>query len=142
MAVFFGSVQNCFSKAAKYSLFDTTKEMSFIPLSSDHKLKGKAAIDGIGSRLGKSGGSIIHQGLLLIFSTLSASAPYVAAILLGVIALWMVAVRSLGRQFAALSKLREYNEEKDDNESDPTDSSSRSNQNSDDNSMARVTVSV
>ena len=56
IAVFFGSAQNCLSKAAKYSLFDTTKEMAFIPLNPDEKLRGKAAIDGVGSRLGKSGG--------------------------------------------------------------------------------------
>jgi AAA family ATP:ADP antiporter len=99
LAVYLGSVQNCFTKAAKYSLFDTTKEMAFIPLESELKLKGKAAIDGIGSRLGKSGGSLIHQGLLIIFGTLSSSTPYVAAILLGVIAIWIIAVRTLGKEF-------------------------------------------
>ena len=105
MAVFFGAVQNCFSKAAKYSLFDTTKEMAFIPLTSDHKLKGKAAIDGIGSRLGKSGGSFLHQGLLLIFSTLSASTPYVALVVIGTMVVWITAVRSLGRKFKAIGSL-------------------------------------
>lgn len=99
IAVFLGSMQNCFSKAAKYSLFDATKEMAFIPLSSEHKLKGKAAIDGIGSRLGKAGSSFVHQGLLFIFWSLSASAPYVAAILLIAIGLWILAVISLGKQF-------------------------------------------
>jgi len=99
LAVFLGSTQNCFSKAAKYSLFDTTKEMSFIPLAPEHKLKGKAAIDGIGSRLGKSGGSLIHQGLLFFFCNLSVSTPYVAGILLAVLLVWIIAVRSLGRQF-------------------------------------------
>lgn len=99
IAVFFGGAQNCLSKAAKYSVFDATKEMSYIPLSHEVKLKGKAAIDGVGSRFGKSGGSLIHQGLLMGFSTLTASAPYVAAILFGVIIFWIVAARSLGRQF-------------------------------------------
>jgi ATP:ADP antiporter, AAA family len=99
LAIFLGSTQNCFSKAAKYSLFDATREMAFIPLSSEHKLKGKAAIDGIGSRLGKSGSSCVHQGLLFIFWSLSASAPYVAAILLVAIGLWILAVISLGKQF-------------------------------------------
>lgn len=104
LAVFLGSVQNCFTKAAKYSLFDTTKEMAFIPIAPELKLKGKAAIDGIGSRLGKSGGSLIHQGLLIIFGTLTSSTPYVAAILLAVIALWIIAVRSLGKQFSEKTK--------------------------------------
>jgi AAA family ATP:ADP antiporter len=99
LAVFVGSLQNCFTKAAKYSLFDATKEMAFIPLAPEHKLKGKAAIDGIGSRLGKSGGSVIHTFLLILFSNLSNSTPYVAAILLAVIAVWIIAVRALGVQF-------------------------------------------
>lgn len=103
IAVFFGGAQNCLSKAAKYSVFDTTKEMAYIPLSHECKLKGKAAIDGVGSRLGKSGGSLIHQGLLMIFSTLTVSAPYVAVILLGVIIFWIIAAKSLGKQFNALT---------------------------------------
>ncbi len=102
IAVFFGAAQVCMSKACKYSVFDSTKEMTFIPLSHECKLKGKAAIDGVGSRMGKSGGSIIHQGLLMIFATVSASAPYVAIILFLVIAGWMAAVRSLGKQFAEI----------------------------------------
>lgn len=100
--VFIGASQNCLSKGCKYSVFDATKEMAFIPLDHDFKLKGKAAIDGVGSRFGKSGGSLLHQGLLIIFTTLSASAPYVAAILLGVIMLWIVAVKALGLQLHAL----------------------------------------
>ncbi len=102
IAVFFGGAQNCLSKAAKYSVFDATKEIAYIPLSHESKLKGKAAIDGVGSRLGKSGGSLVHQGLLMIFATLSASAPYVAGILLAVIAFWILAARSLGLQFRDL----------------------------------------
>lgn len=102
IAVFFGASQVCLSKACKYSIFDSTKEMTFIPLGHESKLKGKAAIDGVGSRLGKSGGSIIHQGLLMIFATVSTSAPYVAVILMIVIGLWMIAVRSLGKQFKGL----------------------------------------
>lgn len=104
IAVFFGSVQNCFSKAAKYSLFDATKEMAFVPLASEPKLKGKAAIDGIGSRLGKSGGSVIHQGLLLCFGSLSASAPYVGAIILVVLFVWILAIRTIGHEFETLTK--------------------------------------
>jgi len=103
IAVFFGSAQNSLSKAAKYSVFDTTKEIAFIPLSHESKLRGKAAIDGVGSRLGKSGGSLIHQGLVLFLASVSASVPYVAAILLGVIVVWFFAARSLGKQFNQLT---------------------------------------
>lgn len=103
IAVLFGAAQNSLSKAMKYSVFDGTKEMAFIPLGHESKLKGKAAIDGVGSRLGKSGGSIIHTGLLMLFGSLMSSAPYVAAILSIVIVFWIYATRSLGRQFNALT---------------------------------------
>jgi AAA family ATP:ADP antiporter len=107
LAVFFGSVQNCFTKAAKYSVFDATKEMAFIPLDREERMKGKAAIDGIGSRMAKSGGSVIHQGLLLFFGTLTYSAPYVALIVIGVTAVWIMAVKSLGRKFRQYTKEHE-----------------------------------
>lgn len=102
--VFAGALQNITSKACKYSLFDATKEMAFIPLDHDYKLKGKAAIDGVGSRLGKSGGSLLFQGLLLALGSLSASVFYIAAILFMTIIIWIIAVRSLGKQFNALVK--------------------------------------
>lgn len=103
ISVFFGSMQNCLSRASKYTLFDATKELAFIPLSQECKLKGKAAIDGVGSRLGKSGGSIIHQGLLVFFGTISLSTPYVGCILLVAIVAWMMAVKALGKQFTQLT---------------------------------------
>jgi AAA family ATP:ADP antiporter len=102
MNVFFGSMQNCISRACKYTLFDATKEIAFIPLSPDSKRKGKAAIDGVGSRVGKSGGSLIHQTLLISFSTISAIAPYVAMIFFAVCGIWIAAAVSLGRQFNQL----------------------------------------
>lgn len=104
LSVFFGSLQNCMTRTTKYTIFDATKEMTFIPLNKEARTNGKAAIDGVGSRMGKSGGAIIHQGLLIIFSTLSASAPYVGFIFFGVVIVWIFAVRSLGKQFNALSE--------------------------------------
>lgn len=99
IGVFFGSLQNCLARASKYTLFDSTKELAFLPLSQESRLKGKAAIDGVGSRLGKSGGSIIHQGLLMFFGTVSLSTPYVACILMVSIGAWMIAVKKLGKKF-------------------------------------------
>jgi AAA family ATP:ADP antiporter len=102
LGVTLGSIQNCMSRASKYTFFDATKEIAFIPLSPHSKLKGKAAIDGFASRLGKSGGSIIHQGLLISFATVSASAPYVACVFLVVLFIWGLSIASLGKQFDAL----------------------------------------
>lgn len=103
LCVTIGSIQNCLCRASKYTFFDATKEIAFIPLSNESKLKGKAAIDGVGSRLGKSGGSAIHQGLILMFASVAGSLPYVAAIFLVVVSIWVFSVISLGKQFDELN---------------------------------------
>lgn len=103
VVVFFGSMQNIVSRAAKYTVFDETREMALIPLSPDSKLKGKAVIDGVCSRLGKSTGSMIHQTLFIVFGNVAKSMPYVAGLLGSIIGLWMVVTHLLGKQFNALT---------------------------------------
>jgi len=104
LVVFFGSMQNCCSRAAKYTVFDATKEMAFIPLTAEEKIKGKAAVDGVCNRLGKSGGSVIYNVLLLTFASIPASAPYVALFLMVIIGLWIMCVRLLGSKFNAITQ--------------------------------------
>jgi len=102
MSVYFGSLQNTLSRASKYTLFDATKEIAFIPLTKESKRKGKAAIDGVGSRFGKSSGSVLTQGLLIIFSTLTAAAPFIAILFLIILTIWIISVIVLGKQFNLL----------------------------------------
>jgi AAA family ATP:ADP antiporter len=107
VGVFFGSLQNILARASKYTLFDATKELAFIPLSKESRMKGKSAIDGFGSRLGKSGASVVHQGLIMVFGTISLSAPFVAGFLILVIGGWVAATRVLGREFHKLTLAHE-----------------------------------
>lgn len=99
LAVFVGAVQNIMSKAAKYSLFDPCKEMAYIPLDQEQKSKGKAAIEVIGGPLGKSGGSLIQQALIVGVGSLAASTPYLAVILAAIIGAWIMAAKSLSEDF-------------------------------------------
>ena len=107
LAVFLGSTQNVLSRICKYTIFDTTKEIAFIPLSPESKLKGKAAIDGIGCRLGKSGSALLHKLFLILFGSISVSTPYVALLLLGVVLGWIGTAKSLGWQFNLLASNKE-----------------------------------
>ena len=102
LACIFGAAQNVFSKSSKYALFDPTKEMAYIPLDQEQKVKGKAAIDVVGARLGKSGGALIQQLLIIACGTVAAITPYVALLLLGFIAIWLLSAKALGKQFNAL----------------------------------------
>ncbi|KAF8369495.1 hypothetical protein HHK36_032489 [Tetracentron sinense] len=103
-AVYVGAIQNIFSKSAKYSLFDPCKEMAYIPLDEDTKVKGKAAIDVVCNPLGKSGGALIQQFLILTFGSLSNSTPYLGGILLVIVLTWLAAARSLDSQFTPMAK--------------------------------------
>ncbi|MCP5491491.1 MAG: NTP/NDP exchange transporter [Chlamydiales bacterium] len=102
LAVVFGMAQNIASKSTKYSLFDPTKEMAYIPLDQEQKVKGKAAVDVVGARAGKSGGALIQQVLIIGFGSIAAITPYIALILFGIIAAWMLGAKALGKQFGAL----------------------------------------
>ena len=102
MAVMIGAVQNILSKGAKYSLFDPTKEMSYIPLDQELKVKGKAAVDVIGGRLGKTGGGLIECTLLtLTGGTQLTIAPYLFGIIAFVSLIWMGAVKNLSNLYTA-----------------------------------------
>lgn len=96
-----GTVHNVCCKAMKYCLFDPTKEMAYIPLDKEAKIKGKAAVDLVGARFGKSGSSWIQVMLIDLFghgsilTVVPMLVPLVAVILIG----WMFAVRGLGRLF-------------------------------------------
>jgi len=106
-ACIIGAAQNIASKSTKYSLFDPSKEMAYIPLDQEQKTKGKAAIDVIGNPLGKSGGSFIQQVLIATFGSLAASTPYLGAILFVVTGGWIFSAGKLAPLFEEAMKKKE-----------------------------------
>jgi AAA family ATP:ADP antiporter len=98
MAVMFGLFNVVFIKSAKYILFDPTKERAYIPLDEESKIRGKAAVDGVGSRLGKSLGSAILTGFLVPFlgdGKIVNIQYYVFFMLLTVLLAWIFAIGKL-----------------------------------------------
>ena len=103
VSVIIGTIQNTLTKATKYSLFDSSKEIVYIPLSDDIKIKGKAAVDVVGGRLGKSCGSIIQQILLITCASGVSNgqeiiAPYLFGFILLIIVVWIIAIYELNRE--------------------------------------------
>lgn len=114
LAIYIGFVQNIMSKSSKYSLFDPTKEIAFIPLDEETKVKGKAAVDVVAARFGKSGGSMV-QNVLLFFGTLATITPYLAVVCLVIGGFWLSAVKVLSKDFHDLSEQRRREAEENSN---------------------------
>lgn len=74
-------------------------------------MKGKAAIDVVCNPLGKSGGALIQQFMILTFGSLANSTPYLGGILLVIVLAWLGAARSLDVQFTALRREEELEKE-------------------------------
>ena len=96
MGVAAGAITQVFARSSKFSLFDPAKEMVYIEMSKEEKSKGKAAVDLIGSQIGKSGGAWVTQALLLVTGSMTASLPIIAGVFSVVIFSWLNAVRNLG----------------------------------------------
>lgn len=104
-AVFFGSIQNCLMRATKYTLFDETKEMAFIPLDPSSRAQGKLAIDGLGSHFGKSGSSIVIQCIIVFFGSSTSACPFFAGISFFILTCWLFSIHFLGKKFDSAQKI-------------------------------------
>jgi len=103
-AVSVGTALILLSRSFKYGMFDATTQMAYIPLDEESKVKGKAAIDVLGSRLGKSGASFVQQGLVLAFGNIINAAPVIGILYYSIAASWLSAVYTLGRLYESMTQ--------------------------------------
>ena len=113
MAVIFGTIQSLISKTTKYALFDPTTQMAYIPLDEESKVKGKAAIEVLGSRIGKSGGSLVQQVLVLMFGNIISAAPILAVLYYAVLGWWAYSANRLSSLFYARTAAAAQEEEEE-----------------------------
>jgi ATP:ADP antiporter, AAA family len=97
LAVFVGAVQNILSKGSKYSIWDTSREMLYIPLDPELRTKGKAAVDVLSPKVGKSASGLVQSIIFTIFpmATYGSIAPVLMIIFIGVCVLWIYSVRKI-----------------------------------------------
>ena len=99
-----GTLQMAVSRGCKYTVFDTTKEIAFIPLDHKDKRLGKAVIDGVGSRIGKSAGSAMMQLLFFVVPTLDHMIPILSMVIFGMLALWLTSTVALAKSVVLQAK--------------------------------------
>lgn len=107
IAVLLGSLHFCIGRSAKYTLFDATKELAFIPLDTEAQMKGKLIIDGIGSRIGRGTSSMLSIMLCTFLGGLNESALFAGIIALSFALISIPAARRIGRQFEQITPATE-----------------------------------
>jgi ADP/ATP carrier protein family len=99
--VLFGALQNVIGKGVKYSMFDSTKEMLYIPLNNELKTKGKAAVDILGAKIGKfSGASVQALAFIIIPSSSYQDLSLILAVMFFITCIiWIIALNSISNSY-------------------------------------------
>jgi ATP:ADP antiporter, AAA family len=94
-------VQNIMSKGTKYSIWDTSMAMLYIPLDEELKTKGKAAVDVVSSKIGKSSSGLIQSLLFTIVpsATYLSISPILMVIFIIICVLWIFAVKKVSVEY-------------------------------------------
>lgn len=121
IAIYMGLVQNIVSKSCKYTLFDPSTQVTYTALPADVRTTGKAAVDVIAGRFGKSGGGFIQSVLIMLYNSGSVVEqsginvkliPVIGGIFICICIAWLIAVLSLNKQYRELSAQQEKHSKK------------------------------
>lgn len=96
LLILFGTLMFCLVRAAKYTLFDTSKELSFLLLPPLEKMQGKLVIDGMCARIGRGGASFLSLLLIQVCGSVLAIVPVAAPLALLISASCALATSRLG----------------------------------------------
>lgn len=104
--VLWGGLQSLVIRVVKYAFFDKTIQIAYIPLDETIKIKGKTAVDILGSNIGKAGSSWMQIGLLQLFHTNSLQTiSLVLCILLLIVSIcWYKSINYVDKHLNAVAK--------------------------------------
>lgn len=105
LAIYVGAIQNVISKSLKYSLFDPVKEIAFIPLPKELKIKGKAAVELLGIKFGKGFASFLQSSIFIVFpmATFDIITPYLMIFFIIFICIWFIDIYKLDKEYSKIS---------------------------------------
>lgn len=104
LVAFFGGMHSAIGKGVKYSIFDTTKEMAYIPLNRELKTKGKAAVEILSPKIGKAVGSASQAAAFFLFpnATYDDIAPFLMVLFISVLVIWIISSIAIRRSYTLL----------------------------------------
>ncbi|MDD9950615.1 MAG: Npt1/Npt2 family nucleotide transporter, partial [Zetaproteobacteria bacterium] len=97
VVIWSGGLQNALARATKYSIYDSVREMAYVPMPHEARRKAKAILDGIGGRFGKAIGSIVFLILLQVHGSLQNSLASITVIAIFGTVFWVYAILRLSK---------------------------------------------
>ncbi len=99
LAVALGSVKHCLLRAAKFTLFDATRELAYVPLEQETQMRGKACDRWYRLSSGTRHVIAVKYGTSGFLGELHGRRALCGGLALGFTFLWLGAVRSFYRLF-------------------------------------------
>lgn len=100
-----GSLHYLLGTTAKYTIFDMSKEMAFLSIEPEERMRAKSVIDCVGSRLGKSGASSLYQVFLVLFGATSGQVSLLGLVCVCMIGCVLFASRQLGHRIMSVNRV-------------------------------------